>query len=116
MADRMRVTSFICSAFGFPISDFGVQSRAGKVWSLHSIARLTIMIHIRLIAGWVFLAVFVPPAAAAEKPFRYPEGKHGRGELKYVNGVPVLTVAGTPEEIGEQIGVLTIRPVGGFEK
>jgi WD40 repeat protein len=47
----------------------------------------------------------VPP------PFRYPEGKHGKGELKYINDLPVLTVAGTPEEIGEQIGVLAVKPV-----
>src|SRR5262245_40186605 len=74
------------------------------------------MMRIRFIAGWVFLAVLVPPATAGEKPFRYPEAKHGKGELKYVNGVPVLTVEGTPEEIGEQIGALTIKPVGGFER
>src|SRR5882724_10456906 len=74
------------------------------------------MTRIRFIAGWALLAFLVPPAAAADKPFRYPEGKHGKGELKYVKGVPVLTVEGTPEEIGEQIGVLTIKPVGGFEK
>src|SRR5262245_23867088 len=40
-----------------------------------------------------------------------PEGKHGKGELKYINGVPVLTVEGTPEEIGEQVGVLAFKPV-----
>ena len=27
----------------------------------------------------------------AEEPFRFPEGKHGKGEFKYVNGVPVLS-------------------------
>ena len=63
------------------------------------------------------LALLVPallaPAARADKapaPFRYPEGKHGKGELKYVNGLPVLTVEGTPEEIGTQIGVLALKP------
>lgn len=45
------------------------------------------------------------PARAAE-PFRYTEGKHGRGELKYVNGLPVLVVEGTPEEIGTQVATL----------
>jgi isopenicillin-N N-acyltransferase like protein len=44
-------------------------------------------------------------------PFRYPEAKHGKGELKYINDVPVLTVRGTPEEIGEQIGVLALKPL-----
>jgi len=74
------------------------------------------MARIRFVAGLVLLAALVSPVAAAEKPFRYPEGKHGKGELKYVNGVPVLIVEGTPEEIGEQIGALTIKQVGGFEK
>ena len=48
---------------------------------------------------------------AADKPFRYPEGKHGKGELKYRNGLPVLTAVGKPEEIGQQIGVLAVKPV-----
>src|SRR5438094_10020438 len=73
------------------------------------------MTRIRFMAGWVFLTVLVAPAAAADKPFRYPEGKHGKGELKYVNGVPVLTVEGTPEEIGEAIGVLALKPVKPLE-
>ena len=47
---------------------------------------------------------------SASEPFRYPEAKHGGGELRYVNGVPVLVVNGTPAEIGEQIGVLAVRP------
>src|SRR5438309_2313655 len=42
-------------------------------------------------------------------PFRYPEGRHGRAELRYQGEVPVLRVAGTPEEIGEQVGVLGVR-------
>ena len=50
------------------------------------------------------------PAARAEETFRFPEGKHGKGELKYRNGLPVLIAQGTPEEIGEQIGVLAIKP------
>src|SRR5262249_37014209 len=74
------------------------------------------MARMRFVTGLFLLAALVSPVAAAEKPFRYPEGKHGKGELKYVNGVPVLTVEGTPEEIGEQIGSLTIKKVGGFEK
>jgi isopenicillin-N N-acyltransferase like protein len=49
-------------------------------------------------------------AAGADKPFRFPEGRHGKGELKYINGLPVLTAGGTPEEMGEQIGVLALKP------
>ena len=42
--------------------------------------------------------------AIAAEPFRFPEGRYGKGELRYINGVPVLTAVGTPEEIGGQIG------------
>src|SRR6187431_1755529 len=44
--------------------------------------------------------------AAAAEPFRYTEGKYGGGELRYINDVPVLVLAGTPAEIGEQMGTL----------
>jgi hypothetical protein len=47
---------------------------------------------------------------ANAEPFRYPTGKHGNGELRYIDGVPVLLVRGTPEEMGEQIGVLALKP------
>jgi len=47
----------------------------------------------------------------AAEPFHYPEAKHGKGELRYINGVPVLIAVGTPEEIGEQIGVLAVKPL-----
>jgi hypothetical protein len=48
--------------------------------------------------------------ASAAEPFRFPEAKHGKGEMRYINGLPVLTVAGPPEEMGEQIGVLALKP------
>jgi hypothetical protein len=41
---------------------------------------------------------------------RYTDGKQGAGELKHVNGIPVLIVEGTPEEIGKQTAVLTAKP------
>lgn len=53
-----------------------------------------------------------PLSAREATPFRFTEGKHGQGALKYVNDIPVLTVAGTPEEIGEQIGRLTNKAAG----
>ena len=43
---------------------------------------------------------------AAEKP-PFQEGRFEKGELKYVNHLPVLSVAGTPEEMGRQEAVLT---------
>jgi len=66
-----------------------------------------------LCAGLVLLfAIPARPAGAGTpaEPFRFPEKRHGKGELKYVNKVPVLRVEGTPEEIGEQVGVLALKP------
>src|SRR5437588_12167865 len=64
-----------------------------------------------LIAGLVLHAISTRPASAAApaEPFRFPEKQHGKGELKYINKIPVLTVEGTPEEIGEQVGVLALK-------
>ena len=55
-----------------------------------------------------FLTISSP--VQADEPFRYPEGKHARGELKYIQGVPVLVVEGTPSEIGEQVAMLAGKP------
>jgi hypothetical protein len=51
-------------------------------------------------------ATLVPAIATAAGPFRFTEGEFKGGQLRYINGVPVLTVAGTPEEMGEQQAVL----------
>ncbi len=61
---------------------------------------------------FLLLAVLVAPLTlqGKEPPFRYPEGKHGTGELRYINKVPVLTVSGSPEEMGEAVGVLAVKP------
>src|SRR5262245_6473204 len=48
----------------------------------------------------------------ADQPFRYAEGKHGPAELRHVQGIPVLSVAGTPEEIAEQMSRLTLKSSG----
>ncbi len=58
----------------------------------------------------LLVAGLLPFPARAAEPFRYPEGKCGKGELRYVNTVPVLTVEGTPDEIGRQVGTLAVRP------
>jgi isopenicillin-N N-acyltransferase-like protein len=61
------------------------------------------------LALWLF-ALFLPVPARAE-PFRFPAGKVGsRAELKYVSGLPVLVVSGTPEEIGDAVGMLALKP------
>ncbi len=57
---------------------------------------------------WLLVVLAAPCsiAPAAEKvPFQ--EGRFEKGELKYVNHLPVLSVEGTPEEIGRQEAALT---------
>jgi len=61
----------------------------------------------RLLAAAVVLAATA--AGRAGEPFRYPEAAHGTGSLRYVHGIPVLTVGGSPAEIGAATGVL-IKP------
>jgi isopenicillin-N N-acyltransferase-like protein len=58
----------------------------------------------------LLVLVLIARAAAADEPFRYPAAKHGAGELRYVNGLPVLFVEGTAEEVGAQIGTLALKP------
>lgn len=43
----------------------------------------------------------------ADETRAFQEAHSGKGELKYINDLPVLIVAGTPEEIGRQKAVLT---------
>lgn len=45
----------------------------------------------------------------AEDLKTFPAAKHKGGELRMVQGVPVLTVRGKPAEMGEQFGILAIR-------
>jgi hypothetical protein len=62
----------------------------------------------RFLASGLFFLIFstIPAAALADDQFRFTEAKHGKGELRYLNHLPVLTVEGTPEEMGEQLGTL----------
>lgn len=64
----------------------------------------------RLLA--ILCLLLLVPASRAAEPFKYPEAKHGKGELKYINGLPVVVLQGKPTEIGEQMGVLTAKPAG----
>src|SRR3954451_24395838 len=62
-----------------------------------------------------FGVVFVLLASAsasvrAVEVFRYPEAKHGGGELRYLHDIPLATLAGSPKEIGEQWGALVLKP------
>ncbi len=62
------------------------------------------------ILNGITIVLFLPAASTAAEPFRFPETEHGKGKLKYVNDLPVLIVEGTPEEIGEQMGILAVKP------
>ena len=57
--------------------------------------------------GSVLLGLLVVAAAGADQTRVFREGRAGDAELKYINDLPVLTVAGTPEEIGRQKALLT---------
>jgi isopenicillin-N N-acyltransferase like protein len=69
------------------------------------------MTHSRLLClVAIAIALLQSKWAAAAEPFRYPEATRGKGELKYINGIPVLTIEGTPEEMGDQLGALALKP------
>jgi len=58
-----------------------------------------------------------PVVTVAEQPFR--EARAEGGELKIIQGIPVLFLAGDPEEMGRQTGELlvkTLRPLCGLPK
>lgn len=46
----------------------------------------------------------------------FPDATHAGGNLRHVHGVPVVTVAGTPEQMGEQFGVLAIKNAPALDK
>jgi hypothetical protein len=68
------------------------------------------MRHICWIASLALICLVLVPRQLHAEPFRFPEAKRGKGELKYVHNIPVLTLAGTPDEIGDQLGELGLKP------
>jgi isopenicillin-N N-acyltransferase like protein len=68
----------------------------------------------RLLSIAVFVAatliVTTAGRGADRVNLRLPDGKYGKGELRHVNGVPVLLVEGTSDEMGQQIGALILKP------
>ena len=62
-----------------------------------------------MVRALFLLAALAAPAPAGE-PFRYPDAQAHGGALEHVRGVPVLTLAGTPEQVGRQAEALAIRP------
>ena len=49
----------------------------------------------------------VSAAVAGEEPRPYREGRFEKAELRYIDGLPVLVVQGTPAEMGRQKAALT---------
>jgi hypothetical protein len=59
----------------------------------------------------LLLGLLTDTRAAAAPPFRFPAARGAASaELRYLNGLPVLTVAGTPEEMGAAVGALALKP------
>ena len=48
------------------------------------------------------LTCLAAPLCRADEPKSFPAAKHGKGELRYVDQVPVLTLRGTPTEMGDR--------------
>src|SRR5450755_2469737 len=66
------------------------------------------LLAVALLPAFLFL---IPAMAIANEPFHYPAGRLGpNAELKYINDLPVLAVAGAPDEIGAAVGVLALKP------
>jgi isopenicillin-N N-acyltransferase like protein len=56
-----------------------------------------------------FVALCAPAFAAEQSKFT--PAKIPNAELRFVDGIPLATVSGTPEEIGEQLGTLFKKPI-----
>jgi len=66
--------------------------------------------------GIVLLSMAVSIETAAGKERVFSTGKHGRGELRYLEEVPVAIFTGTAEEIGEQHAALLGKSAAGALK
>lgn len=62
--------------------------------------------HTRLL---VLAFVLASAPVRADDPKTFPAAKHKAGELRHIDGVPVLTLRGKPADMGEQFGILAIR-------
>lgn len=63
----------------------------------------------------VAILLSVSTSGFAQAPATFPDAKHGAGELVHIGGIPVLTVSGSPREMGEQYGVLAIKNAPGLD-
>lgn len=68
---------------------------------------LVLLSIICLIVGQFYCIIEVPPYIARRAPnIKFAPAKYGKGELVFENGIPVLILRGSPQEIGEQQGQL----------
>lgn len=56
------------------------------------------------------LLCVLPASVSAKEPFRFPEAKSGKAELKYLQQIPVLIVEGEPADLGGGVGALALKP------
>jgi hypothetical protein len=63
-----------------------------------------------LLSLWLILSLILPKAAPGDEAFE--PGEWGGAKLEIVKGVPVLTVTGTPEQMGEAHGKLLFEQSG----
>lgn len=71
------------------------------------------------IASLAFMLLLLGAAPGIGEDRAYTEATHGKGSLRYVDGVPVVTLSGSPEEIGRQQAVLllgAVRPLLGLPR
>jgi predicted choloylglycine hydrolase len=69
------------------------------------------MIRSRFLPALLGFILLSPVAGRAAEPFRFPEKEQGKGKLTYTrDGLPVLVVQGSPDEIGEQVATLAVKP------
>lgn len=59
---------------------------------------------------FALLGLLLMTAASFAQEKLYPEATSGAGKVEYVNGFPVITLEGTPDEIGTQYGELVLKP------
>jgi predicted choloylglycine hydrolase len=83
-------------------TDFGYGQASSEAQMFMFSWRMTVLFLTALLA--------LSSVLHGEDAFRYPEGRFGNGELRYVNGVPVLIVRGSHRAMGEQIGKLALKP------
>jgi isopenicillin-N N-acyltransferase like protein len=66
----------------------------------------------KLLVALIQVAAFaITPVCQAADHSRFAEGKADGGQLQFVDGLPVVSVAGTPEQMGQAIGTLLKKPL-----